>query len=236
MSNYTAIIIEPRKHKALEFVLDNFLCNLSNEWSIVVFHGNLNIEYVKNIVDKLNKIYDNRIIKLINLHIDDLNYQTYSNLFLTKSFYRYIPTNVFMVFQTDSIILHENKDNINLFLEYDYVGAPWSMKGKLHNLVGNGGLSIRNKTKMIEILINKKNKKIKDDIEDVYFSTDIDSKIQYHVPDYTKAKLFSVETMFYESPFGIHNCWKYLNKEHMHFLVNKYSDIQTLMKLQEVEK
>jgi hypothetical protein len=28
---YTALIIEPRKHKALEFVLKNFLENLSNE-------------------------------------------------------------------------------------------------------------------------------------------------------------------------------------------------------------
>jgi hypothetical protein len=41
-NKYTALIIEPRKHKALEFVLKNFLENLSNEWSIIIFHGNLN--------------------------------------------------------------------------------------------------------------------------------------------------------------------------------------------------
>lgn len=49
MYKYTAIIVEPRKHKALHFVIDNFLTHLSNEWAVIVFHGTQNIEYVKNI-------------------------------------------------------------------------------------------------------------------------------------------------------------------------------------------
>ena len=39
---YTAIIIEPREHKALEFVLSNFLQNLSTKWNFIIFHGNKN--------------------------------------------------------------------------------------------------------------------------------------------------------------------------------------------------
>ena len=31
-NKYTAIIVEPRKHIALEFVLNNFLENLNNDW------------------------------------------------------------------------------------------------------------------------------------------------------------------------------------------------------------
>lgn len=31
MFKYTAVIIEPRRHNALEFVLENFLTNLSEE-------------------------------------------------------------------------------------------------------------------------------------------------------------------------------------------------------------
>jgi hypothetical protein len=52
---YTAIIIEPRKHKALNFVLSNMLGCLTNEWKIIFFHGNNNIEYSKNICNNLNK-------------------------------------------------------------------------------------------------------------------------------------------------------------------------------------
>lgn len=33
-NKYTAIIVEPCKHKALEFFLNNFLENLSSEWNI----------------------------------------------------------------------------------------------------------------------------------------------------------------------------------------------------------
>ena len=40
---YTAIILEPREHKALEYVLNNFLDNLSDEWNFIVFHGSKNI-------------------------------------------------------------------------------------------------------------------------------------------------------------------------------------------------
>ena len=82
---YTAIIIEPRKHKALSFVLKNFLENLSSSWSIIVFHGNLNKEYVKNIIDKdLNKYKDR--IKLKNLHLDNVTRGGYSKL-LAEGFF-----------------------------------------------------------------------------------------------------------------------------------------------------
>ncbi len=227
MSLYTAIIIEPREHKALYFVLNNFLHNLTNEWNVIIFHGDKNIDYVKQIVNRLDESYKKRITNLINLNIDNLNNQTYSNLLLSKSFYNYIPTETFLIFQTDSIILKENKERINLFLQYDYVGGPWK---HMNNIVGNGGLSIRKKSKMLEII---KSKGYQSGInEDVYFSTNIDKSIVYNVPSYTIAKMFSVEAIFYDDPFGIHNCWKYLNKDEMALLTNKYSEIKELLHLQ----
>ena len=48
---YTAIIVEPREHPALEFVLNNFLSTLSDEWNIIVFHGNKNIDFLKKIIE-----------------------------------------------------------------------------------------------------------------------------------------------------------------------------------------
>lgn len=225
MFKYTALIIEPRKHLALQFVINNFLCNLSDEWGMIIFHGNENINYVQNIVNNLDANYKHRIINLINLNVDNLNHQTYSDLFLTNSFYSYIPTNTFLVFQTDSIILKENKENLNLFLDYDYVGAPW----KFDNLVGNGGLSLRKKNKMLEILESKGYQNM---YEDLYFSCNIDSKIIYNVPDFMIAKMFSVETTFYDKPFGIHRCWANLPKDEIEFLTNQYPEIKELIELQ----
>jgi hypothetical protein len=227
MFKYTALIIEPREHKALNFVINNFLSCLSDEWGMIIFHGKKNHEYVENIVNNLEENYKNRIIKLIKLNVDNLTHTTYSDLFFSTQFYDYIPTNTFLVFQTDSMILKENKNNINLFLEYDYVGAPW-----LSNLVGNGGLSLRKKDKMLEILESKKDKN-KNMFEDMFFSFDIDCKIMYNVPNYEKARMFSVETTFYENPFGIHNCWKSLSKNNTDFLRNKYPELKKLMELQD---
>jgi hypothetical protein len=231
MYKYTALIIEPRKHKALEFVLNNFLYNLSNDWQIIIFHGNNNIEYIKNIFNKLDIIYPNRITNLINLNIDNLHFTQYNNLFFSETLYSYIPNEIFIVFQTDSIILNDNKDLINLFLDFDYIGAPWRNKE-----VGNGGFSIRKKSKMLEILKIKGCPRNQDNVnEDQYFSC-LGSKrklnIEYNIANFETANRFSVETVFNEKPFGIHNCWKYLNQEEILFLTTKYPEISELIKLQ----
>jgi len=219
MNKYTAIIIEPREHPALKFVLNNFLENLSDEWSIIIFHGNNNIAYVENIINELSN-YQNRILKIINLNVSNLNYTTYSNVFKNIDFYSNIPTEIFLVFQTDSMILSENKELINDFLEYDYVGAPWG-----HGGVGNGGLSLRKKSKMIEIINYKGNTS---DYEDIFFCNYHD----LYKPTFEKAKQFSVETVFYDKPFGVHNCWKYLNDTDKNQLFEKYNEIKLLESLQ----
>ena len=134
-TKYTAIIIEPRKQRALHFVLHNFLSNLSDDWSIILFHGNTNIEYAQNIVKCLEEKYSNRIT-LFHLNVNNLNSREYSHVLMTEMLYHYIPTETFLVFQTDSMILTENKDRINDFLQYDYVGAPWNWASD--HPVGNG--------------------------------------------------------------------------------------------------
>ena len=67
---YSAIIIEPRCHPSLEFVLNNFTSNLNEDWGFIIFHGNLNYEYVNDIITKIPN-YDVRI-KLFNLNIDNV--------------------------------------------------------------------------------------------------------------------------------------------------------------------
>lgn len=147
---YTAVIIEPRNHKALEFVLNNFMENLSDEWGFIIFHSNTNQTMVENITERLFAKYKNKP-KLINLKVDskDFTIKEYSTLFYHENFYKYIPTETFLIFQTDSMILKENKDKIDNFFEYDYVGAPWPETVRLlgEMQVGNGGLSLRKKVK-----------------------------------------------------------------------------------------
>jgi hypothetical protein len=227
MNKYTAIIIEPRKHNALSFVLKNFLENLNNHWNIIVFHGLTNETYIKNIVKNHLDNYKSRI-QLVNLNKENLSTNEYNVLLKTKEFYNYIPTEMFLVFQVDTVIIKENKNRIYDFFEYDYVGAPWISD----KVVGNGGLSLRKKSKMLEIINAIHPSTSLYNNEDEYFCRQ--QVIQLKVPDFEEAKKFSVETLFYHAPFGVHNCYNHLTNTQWSFLSNKYPVLQVLKEINSI--
>lgn len=203
---YTAIIVEPREHPALEYVLENFDKNLSNEWQFVIFHGNKNKEYTQTVSDK---VFKSRKVKLVNLGVDNLSISDYSGLFYKPILYDNIPTEIFLIFQTDTVICSKHKDLINEFLKYDYVGAPW-----VNQDVGNGGLSLRRKSKMLEIVEKCKNNMDGENYinEDVVFSKGCDV-INLYKPNFDKAKEFSIETVNNDKSFGIHKAYAYLDAD-----------------------
>ena len=222
MFKYTAVIIEPRRHNALEFVLENFLTNLSEEWGIIIFHGLLNKQFIEQLFNNKLHMFKHRLHKLIQLDIDNLTSQQYSAICKNSNFYKCIDTEIMLIFQTDTLILKENKRQINDFLEYDYVGAPW-----INRLVGNGGLSLRKKSKMIEICERVNPNFV--DHEDNYFC--YQNMVNLKRPLFEKAQQFSVETIFHEKSFGIHAPWKHLNKYELEFLTHKYPEITKLIEL-----
>nr|WP_315129896.1 DUF5672 family protein [uncultured Polynucleobacter sp.] len=74
--------------------------------------------------------------------------------FILGDLYKYVETEYCLVVQSDGFVINANKWN-PIFLEYDYIGAPWPMDLKLQpgnitldltrNSVGNGGFSLRSK-------------------------------------------------------------------------------------------
>ena len=220
---YSAVIVEPRIHNALEYVLINFMENLSDNWDFIIFHSNLNKDYILKILNS-NIILKENInrIKLINLNVDNLTIQNYNNLLVSKDFYKFIPTEIFLIFQTDSIICKTNKDLINNFLKYDYTGAPWTDK-----TVGNGGLSLRKKSKMIEII---EKCHYDNQPEDLYFSKAC-PEIVRNIPDFEDAKEFSVENVFNDKSFGVHKPWTNLKKYDYFKKVNTCDGLNKLREL-----
>ena len=235
---YTAIIVEPRIHKALSFVLKNFTDNLNEDWNFIIYHGTQNESMVKSIISTFSESVKSRIT-LINLKVKNISVAEYSTMFFCPTFYDNIPTESFLIFQTDSIILKENKDKIYDFMKYDYVGAPWpktlDILGKMQ--VGNGGLSLRKKSKMVELL-KYKEKGIANGFfgkyiaEDQFFCGYYVSEVNVYKPIFIKAKDFSVESIFYKTPFGIHKCWYWLSTNDLYTMYKLYPDIQKLESLQ----
>ena len=221
---YTAIIVEPRKHAALSYVLNNILTNLSDDWNIVVCHGTRNLEYIRNIIKYELPKFSPRIT-VVNLGVENMNIAQYNELLTSPAFYEYIPTETFLVFQTDTIIIPQNAHLMSEFLEYDYVGAPWT-----DGQVGNGGFSLRKKSKMLELI--QKVPFVKGEAEDGYFSqyserSNNNFSIKVHKPSPGKASKFSVETVFYSQPFGCHKPWCYIPQ-----FVDLHPEVQKLISLQ----
>lgn len=228
---YTAIIIEPRQHKALEFVITNFANMLDNRWNIIIFHGNNNKEYVNNIIDEKLQDHINRI-KLVNLNVDNLTIHDYNSLLYDKSFYDNIPTEYFLIFQTDTMICSDYKDNIYKFIEndYDYVGAPWP-----NGEVGNGGLSLRKKSKMIEIIEKcsdlKQYTPTQLHNEDAFFANVCINKVNIKKPTFEEAKTFAVETVYSDKSFGIHKAWGYNDENQINNINNYCPGLKKLIEL-----
>ena len=236
---YTAVIVEPREHKALDFVLKNFMENLDEEWGFVIFHGTKNETYLKNIINNSLEKYKPQIT-LVNLGIPKMTVAEYSMMFYDADLYSYIPSEMFLIFQTDSIILKENRDKIYEFMEYDYVGAPWKksfgLLGKME--VGNGGLSLRRKSKMLQLL-KYKNRAIdkgkygkprygKYYAEDWFFNGYFCPEVNIKKPTFEKAKQFSIEAVYYTNSFGVHKPWSGLENSQLNILMKKYPDINEL--------
>ena len=193
-TDYQAVIVEPREHKDLETVIKMVMYFLNEsdsdiKWGLSIFHGEKN----KKMVKKITKKWDN--LDLHNLWIEDLPGLEYNQLLKGSKFWKSIDSENILIFQTDSTLL---KFGIDKFISYIYIGAPW-IRFREGKIVGNGGLSFRKKSKMIEISETHVNDEIT--MEDIYFCKYLKDE---DLPDIGIAKQFSVEDVEYDDPLGVH--------------------------------
>lgn len=190
------VIVEPRKHKAMRFVLQNLLEN--QDWDIQIFHGYDNKHYILDILDDL--LYQKERIHLTLIKVDNLSIKDYNNLLTSKSFYdNILCTDMILIAQTDSMVCPGNYHLLEKFMEFEYVGAPWS----LSHGVGNGGFSLRRKDKILEML--EKCPYSKRENEDIYFANGC-KNFRLKKPKFDQAKWFSQEQIISGKSFGIHLC------------------------------
>lgn len=202
---YTAVMVEPRKHGAMEFVLKNFLENLDARWGFMIFHGTTNKEWLEEIISKFPSELER--IKLVDLGISSMDIHDYNKLIATADFIEQIPTETFLIFQTDTMISPAGKDMVYDFIRYDYVGAPWPKSSLRESCnVGNGGFSLRKKSKMLEIIKSKTYQSKCP--EDLFYC--INHRVPVYKPTWEQAKLFSIESIYSPRTFGLHKAWKHI--------------------------
>lgn len=222
-----AVFIDFRILEHTEFLIRNSVYKLGENWSHTIVCGNVNYLFIKNICDSIS--FNIRIIKL---EYDNIDINTYNNLLLSVSFWKLFEGVKILLYQEDSIIF---KNNINDFLIYDFIGAPFCLDIN-KTAIGNGGFSLRNKQLLIDILLNKnyenflniKTKHLSGVIldksaEDVFFGNVFFNYKIGKIPTINVASLFSSENVRNKDSLGAHQIWKDINWiQRMENLINSY--------------
>ena len=257
-----AFISEPRKHKALKFVLENFLTILPKDWDIQINHGLNNLEYIKETINSSriisNADSENRII-LHNLNIDNLSHKDESDLLRTVEFYNNLKGDILLKFECDTILCPNSKHKIDDFLHLKYIGGYWGNElypldkpyptlkpggayahayGGPQTLPLNGGLSLRNKSTMINIIQMHLKEYIKSEkaySEDYFFTEYIGNR-----PLCKEVISFSIDNGYIaplngKAPFGLHKPWA--NKGNAYASIKRACpEVVTLESLQQIEE
>ena len=210
-----AVFIEFRRLEHTELLIRNCIIKLGVNWSHTIICNDDTYLFYKNMCKNID-----RDIKIINIKRSNMNQNKYNTLLLEKQFWNLCVGEKILIYQEDSYIF---KNNINDFMDWDYIGAPF-----LHDMclcqhqVGNGGFSLRSKSKMLEILdkvnlienyysemVNsyKNNNNLENYPEDIIFCQNMQTMIIGKVADYESAKKFSIGHIYDENSFGMHCMW-----------------------------
>ena len=63
----------------------------------------------------------NESIQVVSVDLEKFTQNSYNNLFLSKDFWNSFDEENILIYQQDAMLFH---DQLNEFLDYDYIGAP----------------------------------------------------------------------------------------------------------------
>ena len=214
-SDFEAVLIEYRCFPHLEFLIRNSIIKLGKKWSHTIVCGNINYDYMYEMCKSISPN-----IKIIKTNYDNLLPSNYNQLLTSENFWNIFSGKKILIYQEDTVIF---KNNINEFVHWDYIGAPFpKSQNDTPNCVGNGGFSLRTKDIMIEIIQSikveetifesstlqyMKNANLKFPPEDVYFSKNMQDFNIGKVADWNSAFEFSTESMVNHNSLGGHKFW-----------------------------
>lgn len=232
---YEATLVElSRTLPHIEYILQNAIMKLSHlPFTFSIVCSKKNINFIKQIQVKFPFI----LVHKLPDEVPTDSRKDYNDLLYTRLFWDYFKDRQsVLIMQEDTFIF---KTNIEDFLQFDYIGAPWSLESILKNFdlrVGNGGFSLRKLSFVYEVLENKKaileemkkypriheNCELQPFPEDVFFSFAA-IYLKKHVPNFEVAKSFATENVPCCDSFGGHQFWN-ANHDFQETYLQKFSN------------
>jgi hypothetical protein len=203
-SNKLAVMIEPRKVPNLLLVIDNFIKNLPADWRMHLFLSRSNVGLVLGAHSLQQWLACRRISVSTYLHVHKYP-EDYNKVLLSAEFWKSLPGEHILIFQTDSVLCSASPHSIDDFLQYDYVGARWASAP--HLPCGNGGLSLRRKDMVLKVLHQRQavNFSIPEDVW--YCEALMTANATLPAPNVSNA--FAVESNFHAMPLGMHKFYAF---------------------------
>ena len=206
------VIVELRSHPNLAPVIGKIRTILPG-MPIRIFHGIHNREFVEQV---FRREIERGEIRLVALGLEHFSVECYNWLMTSARFYEACDARHLLVFQTDAVLFARSRVKLEEFLRYDYVGARWQLGGEWSfrlwssralpeiGNVGNGGLSLRRRAKMIQAATAVPYLSTPFVNEDVHFAHAL-RKVGASFPTLDQCDRFSFEEVLgAELPFGAH--------------------------------
>ena len=150
-SLFSAVIVETRRHRALEQVVLRTLLTLGIP--VQLFHGRNNLNFIRK--SAIAGFVERGDVTLTQLETGALAVREYNQLLLTLRFWeRMRGRNKILVFQTDSTVCPGSPYTLKDFNEFDYIGSCWrpNRPSGLNIEGGSGGFSLRDWQRTVQVL------------------------------------------------------------------------------------
>jgi hypothetical protein len=199
----------------------------SCKWELNIYTSKQASEEYKHYIQML-QTYCIEIHLLPELECSIFHMEIYNQILKSAKFWKDLDDKGYkkcLIVQDDGMLV--NGTNIESYMDYDYVGAPWLdvkeneyiKKHVNKELVGNGGFSLRDVKRMKEVcdtFIQEKNQLFYHNIneipEDVYFVECL-VKMGAKIAPFNEARKFAVEQVLQVHPMGFHKFWSYHHPE-----------------------
>ncbi len=230
------IFIEDRMDSLtlLRFSILNSLIMCRLKMPVILYTTKAKVSYFKSSLEDLKNWVD--VLPINDKSIENMNIDNYNKLLKNSCFWNNLPSRSVLIMHIDAILIEPIEFS---FFDYDYVGAPWSIRKyistnfptysedlseEIYNHwetrvfskrmeveipFGNGGLSIRNTKKMA--LICDLESSDEEEPEDLYFCRSL-RKHNAHLPTINQARRFACESDYFHS-IGSHASYLYLKSE-----------------------
>ncbi|KAL8767346.1 MAG: hypothetical protein Q9209_006109 [Squamulea sp. 1 TL-2023] len=197
------LLIEERPIKHLTPLLLHIIFAVPPEWQLLYLGSAESLAQVNRSINIQHYQMDGKLkLKIVPRNASYEAVEQRNRMLTDITFYKeYVPKAEWLLMHhADSILCTNSPLDLNDWLKYDWVGAPWYNYGRWN---GGGGLSLRRVSRIQQVL-SFQSRQDDQDSEDRWLSDRIKLLPGIKLPKYEVEKTFAVEGVWDESPMGFH--------------------------------